>query len=98
MFGKSSAYTNAKTLVYLTSDGRRIEYVQPRVLPDPRGLPLRGYVQVQDATVHRLDLVASQALGNPLLAWRIADANDAMDPFELVTHVGRSLRIPNPGL
>ncbi|MEM7155278.1 MAG: hypothetical protein AAF799_20690 [Myxococcota bacterium] len=95
-FGKSSAYANAKTHVYVTPDGRRIEYVQPRVLPQPDSVPLQGFTRVQDSTAQRLDLVSFQTLGNALLAWRVADANGAMDPFDLVTRVGRTLRVPDP--
>jgi nucleoid-associated protein YgaU len=40
----------------------------------------------------RLDLIAARTLGDPLLFWRIADANDAMNPFDLLTR--RALRIP----
>jgi hypothetical protein len=31
----------------------------------------------------RLDQVAARFLGDPLLAWRLSDANGALDPAEL---------------
>jgi nucleoid-associated protein YgaU len=41
----------------------------------------------------RLDLIAARTLGDPLLFWRIADANLALDPFDLV-EPGRALTVP----
>ncbi len=43
----------------------------------------------------RIDLIAYRTLGRPELWWRIADANDALDPFALVVP-GRVLRVPRP--
>ena len=44
----------------------------------------------------RPDLVAARTLGDPLLYWRIADANAVLDPNELTATLGRSLVIPLP--
>lgn len=43
----------------------------------------------------RLDLIAAQYFGDPDQAWRICDANGALDPDELLV-VGRCLRITLP--
>jgi nucleoid-associated protein YgaU len=44
----------------------------------------------------RLDLLAQHYYGDPLLAWRIADANRALDPAQLTAVPGRVLTIPAP--
>ncbi len=44
----------------------------------------------------RLDNIAATFLGDPELFWRLADANRAMQPEELVQTVGRRLRITLP--
>lgn len=48
----------------------------------------------------RLDLISARYSGDPLGFWRIADANDALDPDLLVAPeaVGTSIKIPAPGV
>ena len=38
----------------------------------------------------------SKTIGNAEQYWRICDANDAMDPFELLEQPGRVLSVPLP--
>ena len=93
----SGRYDKSQRLTY-TGGGARVAYLAPRILPiAPAALPATAVVQPDE--VHRLDLVANRALGNPLLAWQIADANDAMDPFELCARPGRTvLKLPKRSL
>ena len=44
----------------------------------------------------RLDNIAAQHFGDPELFWRICDANRAMQPDDLLTVIGRRLRITLP--
>ena len=44
----------------------------------------------------RPDMLAAQALGDPELYWRIADANAVTDPFELTDTLGARVAIPLP--
>lgn len=53
-------------------------------------------VEVTVTQGDRLDLIASRTLGNPEHFWRICDANNAMNPFDLTAEIGRTLRIPVP--
>ena len=46
------------------------------------------------AELIRLDLIAYRTLQNAELAWRIADTNLAMDPFELCARAGIVLQLP----
>lgn len=42
----------------------------------------------------RPDTVAAQVLGDPLLYWRLADANAVLDPASLTDTPGRRIRLP----
>ena len=44
----------------------------------------------------RPDLLGAKYLGDPLLYWRIADANAVVDPNELTDTLGRRVDIPLP--
>jgi hypothetical protein len=50
---------------------------------------------VAASEVGRLDLVAYRTLGAAPQAWQLADANDAMDPFELVAFSGQTMALPD---
>jgi len=77
-----------------TADGRTIIYLKRRFLPSPDRFQLLQEHTVTQA--ERLDNIAAKFLGDPELFWRIADANGAMRPEELVQTVGRKLRITLP--
>jgi|GEM_PF-5444415 len=63
-----------------------------RFLPPASGLPSADSHVVGPG--ERLDLLAAKLLGDPLLYWQIADANDAVDIFDLC-RPGRVLRLPS---
>jgi hypothetical protein len=44
----------------------------------------------------RLDLITARTLGDPEHFWRVCDANNAMNPFDLTAEIGRRLRVPIP--
>jgi hypothetical protein len=60
---------------------RELRYLGRRKLPDGRETHVLALHVVSAGD--RLDLVAASHLGDPLAAWRIADANLALDPFQL---------------
>jgi hypothetical protein len=90
----SGRYDGCRQLVYVSPSGARIPYLAPRILPGGDAVASGASTTVEAGEVHRLDLVAYRALQNAQLAWRIADANDAMDPFELCARRGIPLRLP----
>jgi len=57
-------------------------------------MPLLAEIEVTGAD--RLDLIATNAFGDPEQFWRICDANDAMNPFDLTAEIGRLLRVAVP--
>ena len=71
-----------------------ILYLKRRFVP-----PAERFALLQEHTVEagdRLDNLTARYLGDPLQFWRICDANNAMNPFDLAVEVGRRLRITLP--
>lgn len=95
MFDEPGRYDGIATATLTTPDGRVLRYRRRRFLPQGAALPL--LVEVRVAAGDRLDLIAARILGDPLQAWQICDANDAMNPFELTAEPDRALRVPVPG-
>jgi hypothetical protein len=94
MFESTSRYYPREVATYTSPDGRDIAYVRRRFLPRGKDRPLLVEVTVRESD--RLDLIASRVLGDPQQFWRVADANDAMDPFDLVSDPGRTIRVAVP--
>ena len=94
LFTGTSRYYGIDTETLTTADGRTIIYLKRRFLPSPDRFQLWQEHTVTQA--ERLDNIAAKFLGDPELFWRIADANGAMRPEELVQTVGRKLRITLP--
>jgi len=94
MFDAASRYANIATSIYVRpADGARIPYVQRRLVPPPDSIPISGRAAVHPQ--ERLDQFAARTLGDPVRFWRIADANNALNPFDLCSP-GRVLKIPLP--
>ena len=93
LFGATSRYHGVE-IATLELDDRTISYLRRRFVPasDRFALLHEHIVTAGD----RLDNIAAQDLGDPELFWRIADANDAIRPDELIETVGRRLRITLP--
>jgi len=94
MFDPASRYYNLETAEYVGEEGKKIAYKRRRFLPLGEEMPL--LVEVRVAQGDRLDLIAARTLGDPEHFWRICDANDAMNPFDLTSEIGRVLRVPVP--
>jgi hypothetical protein len=94
MFESTSRYSTLSKQKILTADGRSVLYVRRRFLPQGKTLPLLRELSVKDGD--RLDLITAKTLGDSEQFWRIGDANDAMQPQELVAEPGRRLLIPLP--
>jgi len=94
MFSHTSRYYTLETATYETPEGKVIRYVRRRFVPRPDQLPLLTEVAVVQGD--RLDLITARTLGDPEQFWRLADANDTLDPQELTETPGRRLRVPVP--
>jgi hypothetical protein len=94
MFDYTSRYFNLETASLTTKEGRVVAYVRRRFLP--QGRDLQTLVEVVVTEGDRLDLITARTLGDPEQFWRVADANDAMNPFDLTEEPGSTLRVPIP--
>ena len=95
-FPADSRYNGSTTLSYISAAGQSVTYLARRFVPEP-GAP--NYTTVSRHMVKqgdRLDLVAANYLGDPLLFWLICDANGAIRPDELVETPGKLLNITMP--
>lgn len=90
MLDPTSRYYNIGEAVWTAPDGERIPYKLRRLPPQGNSLMIQAVVAVRPND--RLDLIADRTLGDPQLFWRIADANDALNPFDLLRWA--SLKIP----
>ncbi len=94
LFAPTSRYYGIDTTTLTDADGKPVIYILRRFVPSAdRFQLLQQHTVTQD---ERLDNIAARYLGDPELFWRVADANSAMRPEELVAHVGRKLRITLP--
>lgn len=94
MFDPDSRYADLETAVLVTGGGREVSYKRRRLLPQGAKLPLLAEVTARDG--ERLDLLTARTLGEATQWWRVADANNTMNPSELEMP-GRTLRVPLPG-
>jgi hypothetical protein len=94
LFTSTSRYYGMDTETLTTPDGTTIIYLTRRFLPSPDSFQLlQEHIVTQG---ERLDNIAATFLGDPELFWRIADANGAMRPEDLVQTVGTILKITLP--
>lgn len=94
LFPVTSRYYGLDTAIVKSSTGKTIVYLRRRFVPSPERFEL-----LQEHTViqgDRLDNITAQYLGDSEQFWRIADANNAMNPSELTENIGRKLRITLP--
>ena len=71
-----------------------VAYVRRRFMPAPSALTVAARHVV--CALDRPDLLGAKYLGDPLLYWRIADANAVVDPNELTDTLGRRVDIALP--
>lgn len=95
-FPTDSRYYGSSTLQYTMPNGQAVTYLARRFVPQP-GAP--NYSTVAQHTVKqgdRLDLIAANYLGDPLMFWLLCDANGAVRPGALVETPGKVLNITTP--
>jgi hypothetical protein len=97
LFPVTSRYSGIDTAKLETPTGKTIVYLRRRFVPSPERFAL-----LQEHTVtegDRLDNITAHYLGDPEQFWRVADANNAMNPTDLVQqpeNINRKLRITLP--
>jgi hypothetical protein len=94
MFDPASRYYNLETKKFTTPNGQEVAYVSRRFIPDmDSAVILAEYIVTEG---ERLDNITARSLGDPEQFWRIADANRALNPFDLTAEIGRRLLIAMP--
>jgi hypothetical protein len=91
MFERSSRYYALDNSLYQEKDGHHILYKRRRFLPQGTTQPLLSLAPTKPGD--RLDLIAARTIGVADQFWRICDANNAMNPFDLIDENTGSLRI-----
>jgi len=96
MFDPSSRYANKELVSFTKVDGTEVRYVKRRFCPRGEEQQLLVEVIIQDGD--RLDLITSRTIGDPMQFWRVCDANNAMNPCDLLEpkRIGETLRVPIP--
>lgn len=93
-FLPSSRYYGASNLTWVAPDGTEVPYLARRIIPSPQ-----AYVPLERIRLRgdeRIDNIAADSFGDPLLYWRIVDANGDADPADAAGPEGRLLVIPLP--
>jgi hypothetical protein len=90
-FPPNSRYNGQPVLTTVTSDGREVSYLSRRVVPPPEDFATLETHRV--SADDRLDTLSARYQGDPEQWWRLADANGAVRPGELVETPGRRLRV-----
>ena len=94
-FVPQSRYSGvALALLQRRPDEPGVVYVRRRFIPASGALTLAAWHVVSAGD--RPDLLGAKYLGDPLLYWRIADANAVVDPNELTDTLGRRVDIALP--
>lgn len=87
----NSRYSGVPLLSARQADGTDTRYFARRFLPDPERMQVIAQYRVRDGD--RLDTIAANAFGDSELWWRVADANRAGHPRDLVSAADRVLRL-----
>lgn len=94
-FVSQSRYCNVPLAVLQQRpDAPGLPYVRRRFIPPLSEFLIEGRHAVR--SLERPDSLSATYLGDPLLYWRIADANAVVDPNELTDAPGRRIVIPGP--
>ena len=93
-FPPNSRYHGVPTQTLTLAGGKTVVYLSRRFVPPPERFALIQEHAVAEGD--RLDNLAAHYLGDPEAFWRIADANNAMNPTDLTAEIGRPLRITLP--
>ncbi|WP_267221365.1 LysM domain-containing protein [Dyella silvae] len=93
-YPQNSRYYGVAAKQVTTEDGRTVTCLTRRVVPQPTAFATLQLVTVREGD--RLDRLAAQYLGDPLLFWRLCDANGVLRPDELTDTAGETLRVTLP--
>jgi hypothetical protein len=90
----NSRYYGVATTTTTMASGETVTCLVRRVVPRPSSFATLQMVTIRDGD--RIDRLAAQYLGDPLLYWRICDANGVLRPDELTETPGLTINITMP--
>ncbi len=93
-FTPQSRYYGLPVIGATGAGGEVVNYVSRRFIP-----PTSAYATLQRHRVvqgERVDVVASQTLGDPLYYWRLCDANQALTAEDLTASPGTYINVTLP--
>jgi len=93
-FAPTSRYHNLPVATFTSDQGRSLSHLRRRFIAPPA-----RFAQVQEHMVvqgDRPDTLAAHYLGDAEQFWRIADANNVLQPNDLTDAPGSRLRITMP--
>lgn len=88
MFLRNSRYFSMETVTTKDCKGRLVQAVKLRRPPETNGIEI-----VVNAT-SQLDIMSKQQYEDPTRFWHIADANTELEVNELISKVGRVIKLP----
>jgi hypothetical protein len=94
LFPQTSRYHGVEILKHKTPDGREVAYLARRIVPQQSRFETLREHAVSEGD--RPDNLAAHYLGDPEQFWRLADANNDLNPFELTAEINRRIRITLP--
>ena len=94
LFPPTSRYYGLATTSLTSADGRTVNYLRRRFVPQSSRFALLKEHVVADND--RFDNLAARYIGDAEQYWRLCDANNAIRPDELIETIGRRLRITLP--
>lgn len=88
MFAQNSRYADLETVTVRDAQGREVQAVKLRRLPQTAGAPWGV------SSGSRLDVLSQQRYRDATRYWHIADANTELESGALVAASGRTIRVP----
>ncbi len=93
-FSPDSRYVNFAQRSRLSADGEEQFFLARRIIPQADSYAFAQTVRADKDS--RIDWLAAQAIGNPLLYWQICDANGVTEPAAALEPDGKTIGIPIP--
>lgn len=93
-FSPSSRYFTTPIRMRTDADGEEVLFLARRIIPQSSRYEFAQVVRADRDS--RVDVLAAEEIGDPLLYWRVCDANGIAEPAEALEPDGRELGIPLP--
>ncbi len=93
---RTAATPTVGEATFTAPDGHVAVYLQRRLLPDPDKRARQPVAVMRPG--ERVDLVAARALGSPTQFYRICDASNVADPFDVAESGASEVSLPRPSI